>query len=104
MNSQMAPTLPGASSTAKVSASVGGIGVGSINHLGWSDVSAHWWPTPINNYHYTTVDTTLRLRPNPTETAFKIVARMMEDGLVGELTVKQFVKLVDDVATIVKES
>ncbi len=100
MNSQIA-TIPSATSNATVQAANGALSVGRVSDLGWRDVSDHWWPAPVNTYHYSYGTT--YVRPNPTEAAFKIVAKLMEGGLVEELTVKQFVKLVDDVATIVRE-
>jgi hypothetical protein len=80
--------------------------VGSVNHLGYSDIHSHWWPDPpyrpwVQPFVTTT---TVHVRPNATETAFKIVSRMIADGIVEDLTVKKFVKLVDDVAKIVRES
>ncbi len=97
--------IAGGNSAAPVKWANDSLAVGSINHLGFSDVSSHWWPNYYvqpASYHYTY--TGVPSKPNPTEMAFKIVAKLLEDGLVKELTVNTFVKLVDDVAKIVKES
>ncbi len=76
--------------------------VGPVNHLAWSDVSHHWWPyDPYpQRYVYPTAVITSPAR-NRTEVAFNIVTKMIEKGLVQELTVAQFIDLVNDVAQIV---
>lgn len=69
--------------------------------IGWQDTS-HWWqpyptyPTAAHIYSYSTPG------PNPTEKAFRIVFALMEKGMVGDLSVKEFVSLVNDVAEIVR--
>ena len=88
---------------ASASGSSQGLSVGSVNHLGWSDVQHHWWP---NYDYYHVVPTTTYIssapRTNATEAAFKIVSKMMKDGIIEDLTVGKFVKLVNAVADIVK--
>jgi len=80
----------------------GGLQMGSAR-LGWGEVS-HWWqplPQPTLNY------ATFTYPPpslNPTEKAFRIVSAMMEKGMVGDLSVKEFVALVNDVAEIVRKN
>jgi hypothetical protein len=84
-----------------------GLQVGSIQGASYPMVGDYWWPQPEHHHHHYTTTVTSGWqspKPNPTEMAFKIVAKLMEDGIVEELTVKKFVKLVDDVAKIVKES
>lgn len=90
--------VPGTSDNT-LSANAGGLQMGSVS-IGWQDTS-HWWPvTPLNNYSYTTTWASPPL--NPTEKAFRIVSLMMEQELVGELSVKEFVALVNNVAEIVR--
>ena len=82
-----------------LSANAGGLQMGSVS-IGWQDTS-HWWPvSTLNNYSYTTTWASPPL--NPTEKAFRIVSAMMEKGMVGDLSVKEFVSLVNDVAEIVR--
>lgn len=77
----------------------GGINVGSTA-VDWGTVQ-HWWPA---DYHYHTnyTLTSYPVRPNSVEAAFKIVGKMLEQGMIGELTVPAFVRLVNDVAEIVR--
>jgi hypothetical protein len=95
-------------SEARVSmdASTRKLAVGSIHAVGFGDVSHHWWPDPWAPpvRTYTAINTVSHVKPNATEMAFKIVSALMEDGIVDDLTVKQFVKMVDRVAKIVKDS
>lgn len=88
-------------STAPVNWTDSGLQIGAAGAVGWGDVSTYWSPAvPLNNYIYTSYPS----RPNPTEVAFRIVSRLMEDGIVEGLNVKKFVKLIDDVAEIVRSS
>lgn len=81
-----------------LSANAGSLQMGSVS-IGWQDTS-HWWPaSPWTYFNYTTAS---GVSPNPTEKAFRIVSAMMEKGMVGELSVKEFVALVNDVAEIVR--
>lgn len=77
------------------------IAIKGVNCRSWHDFAYRDWAIrpwdPI-----VTTSTTLRVKPSATEAAFKIVSTMMEDGLVDGLTVNTFVKLVDDVAKIVR--
>jgi hypothetical protein len=109
MNNTGPVAIVGRNSDTPVSMSSGRLTVGPNTQVGWADVSSHWWPEPqryipwsppITTHHYTTTS----IRPNATEMAFKIVSKLMEEGLVEDLSVKRFVKLVDEVAKIVKAS
>jgi hypothetical protein len=80
----------------------GGLQLGSARITQWQDVH-HWWPSsPASTYMYSY--SSLAPPLNPTEQAFRIVSAMMEKGIVGELTVKEFVSLVNDVAEIVRKN
>lgn len=91
--------MPNPEDTLQWSSSDNTLQVGG-RQVGWADFSSTWLPANTYQYSYWYPSP----RPNATEMAFKIVAKLMEDGLIEELTVKKFVKLVDDVAHIVKES
>lgn len=62
--------------------------------LTW-DAFRPWCPQPVVYSHY--VYPGYRWQ-SPTEMAFKVVSRLLEQGVVKDLTLKEFVALVDDIA------
>lgn len=77
----------------------GGLTVGNVSiHHPWL---WDYWPDPCpipHRHHYTTV-TALPSR-NRIEDAFTVVSLLMEKGVLDAMTLKEFVKLVKDVADV----
>jgi hypothetical protein len=81
--------------------------VGKVENVGFSDMQSCWirpwrvppydpWVEPVVRPVVQAVVS--RPEVNKTETAFKIVKRLMERGTIPEMTVEQFVAAVEDVA------
>ena len=73
--------------------------VGSINALGQAtnlcDTFYHYYPTWYPSYHYVTEKSKI-------EQAFKIIGKLMDKDIIEkDLTVKQFMKLVNEIAEII---
>lgn len=74
--------------------------VGSINTLYNYIGEPPYWPygTYRPTYYPATLTTTV-VRESKTDTAFKVVEKMMEKGHIKELSVKEFMALVKEIAT-----
>lgn len=55
----------------------------------WNNEIHHWYPT----YHV--------VEKNQVEQAFKIIGKLIEKKIVKDLTVKQFIELVNEISTII---
>jgi hypothetical protein len=73
----------------------GNLSAGSYNLTAINDCFYHYYPQWYPSYHYVT-------EKSKVEQAFKIVGKLLEKELIEkELTVKQFMKLVNEIAEIV---
>jgi len=72
-----------------------GTNTAAVNTLGSYDCFYHYYPQWYPSYHYVSERSKI-------EQAFKIVGKLLEKDLIEkELTVKQFMKLVNEIAEII---
>ncbi len=72
--------------------------VGSINALYSHIDGSTCWPDWTHRPTYTVTTASTVCHESKTDTAFKVVEKLMEKGHIKELSVKEFMALVKDIA------
>lgn len=67
----------------------------SLNYSNFNDYCQNWYP-----YCYS-YPTYIHDRPNPMETAFKLVSKLLEKKIIQKITLKQFIELVGEVSKLI---